>query len=111
MLFFSVCAGHRQGNEVFSVNAICFHPNGTFATVGGDGVYTTWDKDSKQRLKLSAAQGNSLTCAAFNPAGTIFAYGVGNDGSRGDLGADKTKPTHVALHKLTEVDIGKRQKA
>ena len=72
--FFSVCAGHRQGNEVFSVNGICFHPNGTFATVGGDGVFTTWDKDSKQRLKLSAAQGNSVTCAAFNPAGTIFAY-------------------------------------
>lgn len=75
------------------------------------GVYTFWDKDSKQRLKLSAPQGNSLTCAAFNPAGTIFAYGVGNDGSRGDLPMDKTKPMHVALHKLTEADIGKRPKA
>ena len=45
---------HRQQEtQVYAVNAISFHPRwGTFATAGSDGVYTFWDKDSKQRLKM-----------------------------------------------------------
>jgi len=36
------------------VNSIKFHPqHGTFVTAGGDGTYNFWDKDSKQRLKVS----------------------------------------------------------
>ena len=41
---------HRVDNQVYSVNAICFHNIfGTFATVGSDGVVNFWDKDNKQR--------------------------------------------------------------
>lgn len=41
-----------------------------------DGIYTYWDKDSKQRLKVFPAQGNSILTAEFNPAGTLLAYAV-----------------------------------
>lgn len=36
---------HRNGNDVYSVNAIAFNNAfGTFATCGSDGVVTFWDK-------------------------------------------------------------------
>ena len=44
---------HRDGNEVYAVTSMCFHPqHGTFVTTGSDGAYNFWDKDSKQRLKV-----------------------------------------------------------
>nr|XP_029124278.1 protein RAE1 isoform X3 [Elaeis guineensis] len=45
---------HREGNEIYSVNSLNFHPvHHTFATAGSDGAFNFWDKDSKQRLKVS----------------------------------------------------------
>ncbi|KAJ9561358.1 hypothetical protein OSB04_006518 [Centaurea solstitialis] len=43
---------HREGNDIYSVNSLNFHPvHHTFATAGSDGAFNFWDKDSKQRLK------------------------------------------------------------
>jgi mRNA export factor len=42
---------HRDGNDIYPVNSIAFHPYGTFATAGGDGTYCFWDKDARQKLK------------------------------------------------------------
>lgn len=62
---------------MYAVNNICFHPRyGTFATAGSDGVYTFWDKDSKQRLKLFNRMDQSITSASFNRDGNIYAYAV-----------------------------------
>ncbi|PWZ45023.1 Protein RAE1 [Zea mays] len=45
---------HREGNDIFSVNSLNFHPvHHTFATAGSDGAFNFWDKDSKQRLKMT----------------------------------------------------------
>ncbi|KAM3399757.1 hypothetical protein ACQJBY_004910 [Aegilops geniculata] len=45
---------HREGNDIFSVNSLNFHPvHHTFATAGSDGAFNFWDKDSKQRLKMA----------------------------------------------------------
>jgi WD40 repeat protein len=45
----------RENTDIYAVNTIKFHPtHGTFATAGGDGTYNFWDKDSKQRLRVSA---------------------------------------------------------
>jgi mRNA export factor len=66
-----------------------FHPVfGTFSTAGSDGTYNFWDKDSKQRLKqmAKATYGTNpapIPCSAFNKDGTIFAYAVSYDWSRG----------------------------
>ena len=36
---------HRDGTDIYAVNAITFHPvHGTFVTAGSDGAYNFWDK-------------------------------------------------------------------
>ena len=36
---------HRDGNDIYAVNSITFHPvHGTFVTCGSDGAYNFWDK-------------------------------------------------------------------
>lgn len=46
---------HRDGTNIYAVNAIKFNPHfGTFVTGGADGTLHIWDKDSRQRLKVRA---------------------------------------------------------
>lgn len=36
---------HRDGNDIYAVNSVEFHPShGTFVTAGSDGAYNFWDK-------------------------------------------------------------------
>lgn len=66
---------HRKGDEVYPVNALTFHKFGTFATCGGDGCYTFWDKNAKQRLKAFTAHRKlPITDAEFTPDGNFFVY-------------------------------------
>lgn len=64
------------------MNAIDFHPRGTFVTAGSDGGVTTWDKDSKQRLKQFNLCPSPITAAKFNKPGTLLAYSSGYDWSQ-----------------------------
>lgn len=75
---------HRDDQKnVFSVNAISFHPTyGTFSTAGSDGTVSFWDKDSKQRLKPFPNAQGTIPCTTFNRNGTIFAYAVSYDWSK-----------------------------
>ena len=98
----------RETSEVFSVNAISFHPvHGTFSTAGSDGTFHFWDKDAKHRLKGYPEVGGTISSTAFNKGGTIFAYAVSYDWSKGyalntpqtvnkvmlhPVGADECKP-------------------
>ena len=47
---------HRQGDEVYAVNAINFHPNPdpvtqhVLVTAGSDGVNCFWNKHKRQRV-------------------------------------------------------------
>lgn len=96
---------HRHGSDVFSVNSIAFHPYGTFATCGSDGAYRFWDKDSKQRLKLFHRADNAITASKFNRDGTIFAYALGYDWSKGIQHWDKSKPNGILLHGVQEKEV------
>jgi mRNA export factor len=103
---------HRHSNEVYAVNSIAFHPRyGTFATAGSDGVYTFWDKDSKQRLKLFNRMDQSITCSAFNRDGSIYAYAVCYDWSKGIEYYDKRKPNSIYLHAVQDGEIVPRKKS
>jgi mRNA export factor len=103
---------HRHGNEVYAVNSLAFHPRyGTFATAGSDGVYTFWDKDSKQRLKLFNRMDQSITASAFNRDGSIYAYAVGYDWSKGIEYFDKRKPNMLLLHAVQDGEIVPRKKS
>jgi mRNA export factor len=75
---------HRDNNDVYAVNSINFHPvHATFATSGSDGAYHFWDKDSKQRLKAMQRCTQPIPCSTFNNDGSIFAYAVSYDWSKG----------------------------
>jgi len=85
--------------NVHAVNAISFHPvHGTFSTAGSDGTFHFWDKDAKHRLKGYPNVGGSITTTAFNKTGSIFAYAMSYDWSKGYQGNSATYPTKVMLH-------------
>ncbi|KAI0472774.1 Poly(A)+ RNA export protein [Xylariaceae sp. FL0804] len=92
-----------QGNttQVYSVNDISFHPqHGTFSTAGSDGTFHFWDKDAKHRLKGYPTVGGSITATTFNGQGSIFAYAVGYDWSKGYMGNSPNYPNKVMLHPI-----------
>lgn len=91
---------HRQQSEVYALNNISFHPSGTFATAGSDGVFTYWNKDTKQRLKQFPRQDMPITAAEFNRDGSIYAYACGYDWSKGAQYYDKSRPPRVMLHQV-----------
>jgi mRNA export factor len=95
---------------VFAVNSISFHnPFGTFATAGADGRYTFWDKDAKQRLKQFERCSNTLTAGDFNQSGTIYAYALGYDWSKGvEFAAQHKAPNGILLHGVQEAEIKKK---
>ncbi|KAJ3241286.1 hypothetical protein HDU81_001271 [Chytriomyces hyalinus] len=98
---------HRDDkNNVHSVNAISFHPTyGTFSTAGGDGTFSFWDKDSKQRLKQFASVGNSISATAFNRNGTIFAYASSYDWGKGHEHYKQGSPNQIFLYALKDEDV------
>ncbi len=103
---------HREGTDVFSVNALATHPLGTFATCGGEGRYITWDKDAKTRLKQFERNLNPITAASFNAQGNIFAYAVGYDWSKGVEYAEKQKsPCGILLHAVQEAEVKRKEQA
>lgn len=75
--------GRNATNEVYAVNSISFHPQGTFATAGSDGVFNFWDKDSKQRLKNFTRVTAPISTATFSPDGSLYGYAVSYDWSKG----------------------------
>ncbi|KAF2086154.1 WD40 repeat-like protein [Saccharata proteae CBS 121410] len=89
----------RDVAKVYSVNAISFHrQHGTFSTAGSDGTFHFWDKDAKHRLKGYPEVGGPITSTDFNHSGSIFAYAVSYDWSKGYTGNQATMPTKVMLH-------------
>lgn len=109
---------HRDGSDIYAVNAITFHPGyGTFATAGSDGTYNFWDKDSKQRLKAQAksmygTQPAPIPCAAFNRDGSLYAYAVSYDWSRGYSEYNpQTMKNTILIHPVKEDEVKAKPKA
>ncbi|XP_048325158.2 protein RAE1 isoform X2 [Ziziphus jujuba] len=78
----------------------------TFATAGSDGAFNFWDKDSKQRLKAMSRCSQPIPCSAFNNDGSIFAYSVCYDWSKG---AENHNPAsaknYIFLHLPQESEV------
>lgn len=106
----------RDGSDIFSVNSIEFHPQfGTFVTAGSDGTYNFWDKDSKQRLKAMqkcqyGPDPAPIPCGAFNSDGSIYAYAVSYDWSRGFQAYNPAQmPAAIMLHATQEAEVSARR--
>lgn len=92
---------------------MAFHPvHGTFVTAGGDGTYSFWDKDSKQRLKAMNKHPQiqlPISAGAFNRDGTIYAYALSYDWSRGFAEYNpQTAKNTIMLHPLHDSEVQKR---
>lgn len=99
-------------SQVYSVNAVNFHPQylSTFTTAGADGTFHFWDKDSHHRLKGYSTVGGSLSCTAFNRTGSVFAYAVSYEWSKGFQGNTPQHPNKIMLHPTREEEIKPRVK-
>ncbi|KAF8626414.1 hypothetical protein AX17_006581 [Amanita inopinata Kibby_2008] len=94
---------------VFAVNDISFHPvHGTFSTCGSDGTIHFWDKDARTRLKTFDPAPGPITTTAFNRNGTVFAYAVSYDWSKGHSGMTPGMPNKIMLHACKDEEVRKR---
>eukprot|EP00560_Eucampia_antarctica_P010157 CAMPEP_0197829150 /NCGR_PEP_ID=MMETSP1437-20131217/5603_1 /TAXON_ID=49252 ORGANISM="Eucampia antarctica, Strain CCMP1452" /NCGR_SAMPLE_ID=MMETSP1437 /ASSEMBLY_ACC=CAM_ASM_001096 /LENGTH=358 /DNA_ID=CAMNT_0043430667 /DNA_START=76 /DNA_END=1152 /DNA_ORIENTATION=- len=96
---------HRKDNQVFPVNGISFHPYGTFATYGGDGVVSFWDKDHKQRLKGFPSINRTISCANFNAQGNMFAYASSYDWGKGSSYYSQGMPNEIYIHHVLDEEV------
>ncbi|EGP83103.1 poly(A)+ RNA export protein [Zymoseptoria brevis] len=101
----------RTISNVFAVNAISFHPqHGTFSTAGSDGTFHFWDKDAKHRLKGYPEVGGTISATAFNRTGSIFAYAVSYDWSKGYQFNTQQTPNKIMLHPIVGDECKPRPK-
>ncbi|KAG0257570.1 hypothetical protein BG011_003888 [Mortierella polycephala] len=109
---------HREGGTnprekamVYSVNSINWHPiHHTFTTAGADGSFAFWDKDSRQKLKSFPKVGDPISTTCYNRNGTIFAYAVSYDWSKGYLGATPQNQNKIMLHAVNDIDVRPRKR-
>ncbi|EED20252.1 nuclear pore complex protein (SonA), putative [Talaromyces stipitatus ATCC 10500] len=105
-------ANNRDISNIYAVNAISFHPvHGTFSTAGSDGTFHFWDKDAKHRLKGYPNVGGTIPCTTFNRDGSIFAYAVSYDWSKGYTGNTPQTPNKVMLHPVNQEEVKPRPNA
>ena len=97
--------------EVFPVNDIAFNPrHGTFGTVGGDGIYAIWDKQSRSKLRFASLTSKSpITACDYSSNGDLFAYAAGYDWAKGSSGDGQFKP-RIGIRVLTNEEKLKRPK-
>ncbi|TFK75097.1 WD40 repeat-like protein [Pluteus cervinus] len=94
---------------VYAVNDISFHPvQGTFSTCGADGSFHFWDKDARMRIKSFDPVPGPIAATAFNRTGSIFAYAVSYDWSKGHSGMTPGHPNKIMLHACKEDEVRKR---
>ena len=102
---------NRDISNVYSVNAISFHPvHGTFSTAGSDGTFHFWDKDAKHRLKGYPETGGTISSTSFSHNGNIFAYAVSYDWSQGYQRNSTAYVNKVMLHAVAQDECKPRPK-
>jgi len=99
----------RQTTEIYSVNCISFHQGfGTFATAGAEGGIHFWDKDQRTRLKSFDIAPGPIAATCFNRTGTIFAYAISYDWSKGFSGMVPGASNKIILHPCKEDEVKKK---
>ena len=74
---------------VHPVHAVAFHPWGTFATGGGDGLVNVWDGAHKKRLYQYPKYPTSVAALAFNAEGDKLAVAASYVGEEGEKEAPR----------------------
>ncbi|KZT01555.1 Poly(A)+ RNA export protein [Laetiporus sulphureus 93-53] len=102
-------AAAKDQSLVYAVNDISFHPvHGTFSTCGSDGTINYWDKDARTRLKSFEPAPGPVPTTSFNRNGTIFAYAVSYDWSKGHSGMTPGHPNKIMLHACKDDEVKRK---
>ena len=98
---------HRDGNDVYCVNAIDFHRNNTFCTAGSDGVFAFWDKDVRHRLSIFEAHKLRcpITAFKFSPMGNMCFYALSYDWSKGAEHNNASLGNNIVLHPVLDSEV------
>lgn len=98
---------HRDGADIFPINAVHFHGKNTFLSAGGDGTIVTWDKDVRHRLTSleNFKRQAPIVDAKFSAMGHLMAYAVSYDWSRGAEGYDPKLGHNVFIHVIKPEDV------
>ncbi|EDR03971.1 uncharacterized protein LACBIDRAFT_330872 [Laccaria bicolor S238N-H82] len=101
----------KDQSLIYAINDISYHPiHGTVSTCGSDGTVHFWDTDARTRLKSFDIAGNSISTTAFNRDGSIFAYAVSYDWSKGHVVATPGSKNNLVLHRCKNEEVKKRLK-
>ncbi|KAI5480868.1 mRNA export factor [Pseudohyphozyma bogoriensis] len=100
----------KSTTDVYAVNDIAFHPLGSCATAGADGVVNVWDLNSRTRLKTWADLGGEISAIDFSHTGQYLAYACSYSWSRGHGGNVPTHPNRVMIHTCLEEEVRRRPK-
>jgi mRNA export factor len=103
----SAMAQTEKINEVYAVNTFSWHPTMSqiLATGGSDGLIVFWDGKKHTRMYSLARRDGAITAAAFNAKGSILAYSVGYDWSKGCNGNSPDYPLRLMLHPVLEKNL------
>jgi mRNA export factor len=101
-------------------------------SLGSDGTIHYWDKDARTRLKSASLRSHDpctsllaslillsiafeaapgpITTTAFNRNGSLFAYGVSYDWSKGHSGMTPGHPNKIMVHLCKDEEVRKRNR-
>ncbi|GAA5865006.1 hypothetical protein JCM1840_005704 [Sporobolomyces johnsonii] len=99
-----------QCQQVWAINAISFHPAGTFSTAGSDGAINIWDHRYRTRLKTWSDLGAPVSATDFNRTGQFLAYSLSYDWSMGYTGNTLQPPNKLMIHTCQEDEVKPRPK-
>eukprot|EP00754_Rhynchopus_humris_P005442 Rhum_TRINITY_DN12716_c0_g1::Rhum_TRINITY_DN12716_c0_g1_i2::g.53964::m.53964/K14298/RAE1, GLE2; mRNA export factor len=99
-----------QPDNLFSVNAVSFHPTGTFATAGSNGVVSIWNAQDRKKISniISSKdpQGrNTISAGKFDSYGSMYGYASSYDWTKGQSGYNPALPHKICIRPITEKDV------
>ena len=109
---------HRQDNaasgdgDAYTVNCISFNKlHNTFSTVGSDGTYIVWNKDTKSRYKSSKPAPLPMSVVAFSDDASMLAFCSCEDWSKGfETARNRLNTVKIYLRKCEKDDVYKPKK-
>ncbi|KAH7915959.1 WD40 repeat-like protein [Hygrophoropsis aurantiaca] len=99
----------KDQSIIYAVNDISVNPvHGSVSTCGSDGVVNFWDIYGRTRLKTFDTAPGPISATGFNRNGTLFAYAVSYDWSKGHGGMTRDQPNKIMIHACKEEEVKRR---
>lgn len=100
---------HREGDKIYPVNTISFHPVfGTFATGGCDGTVSVWDARNKKKISQFRPGSTSVADLSFNCDGTKLAVACSYTYESGPM--ETTPPDSLLIRTIREEEVKPKPK-